>query len=426
MTSPEIQAYLDKNAKWNFAANFMDLAFYSLALSFIFASTVLTVYVSYLTEIALLIGLIPALQNVGFFLPQLFLARISERLPRKKPLIMVLSVGERFPYAIIGMLLLLWPQAPQWLAYIVLAFSLGLATFAGGLATPAWRAMLAKEVRRDKRGILFGGSSAVGSLLGIVGAAVSRQVLATFPYPTSFGICFMLCFFFQICSYVSLAMNREPAIDPVVEDRSPKDYFKRLPLLLKNNRNFTRYLVARAILILGGMGAAFYVIFARNQFEVTAAFAANLTIAALISQTIAAPLLGRLADKIGFKWVTEICTLLGVAGILLVVLAPTADWFYGVFVIVTAAGAGMGLASANLTMEFSSAELPTYTALADTLLAIPVLVAPLLGGWLVDTAGYRLTFSIAIVFYIASWVIMHWFVRDPRHIPEQAAAPSGS
>lgn len=150
--SAEVQAYLDKNARWNFMANFLDLAFYSLALSFIFSSTVLSLYVSYLTKIALLIGLVPAIQNVGFFFPQLFLARITERLSRKKPLIMIISVMERLPYAVVGITLLAWPQAPVRAAYLILAVSLGTATLAGGLASPAWRAMVAKVVPIRRRG----------------------------------------------------------------------------------------------------------------------------------------------------------------------------------------------------------------------------------------------------------------------------------
>jgi len=415
-TYPEaVQAYLDKNAKWNFAANFLDLTFYSLALSFIFSSTVLTLYISHLTDIAVLIGLIPAIQHVGFFFPQLLLARLSERLPRKKPLVMAISVMERLPYAFIGLLLILWPQAPGWLAYTVLAVSLGSATIAGGLASPAWRAMLVKVVRRDQRGILFGGSSAVGSLLGVAGAAIASVVLARYPYPTSYGICFMLCFLFQLCSYTSLAMNREPAVEPVIEERSPQDYWRRLPLLLRQNRNYGRYLLARAVLILGGMSATFYIIYARRYFQASDAFAANLTIVALVSQAIAAPIFGRLADKTGHKWVAELCTFLGLVGILLVIFAPSILWFYGVYIIITAASAGMGVAGPNLVMEFSTEEVPTYTALADTILALPVLLAPLIGGWLVDSAGYKPTFIVSLFLYIAGLVILHWFVLDPRH-----------
>jgi MFS family permease len=416
--TPEVQAYLDKNARWNFMANFLDLTFYSLGLSFIFSSTVLSVYTSYLYNNALLIGLIPAIQSVGYFFPQLFLAQVAERLPRKKPLTQIISVMERFPYAIIGVTLIFWPQTPNWLAYSILAFSLALATFAGGFATPSWRGMLAKVVPVERRGMLFGGSAALGGLLGVGGAALSRQILAQFPYPTSFGICFMLCFVFQVCSWICLALNREPAVQPTVAATTTLDYWKRLPSLLRRNTNYTRYLVARTLLILGGIGGAFYVIYTRRIFETDNAFAANLTICALISMTISSPILGRFADKLGHKLLTEICTLVAIVGVLLAIIAPSAAWFYAVFVVITVAGAGFGVAGANLTMEFSTEEIPTYTALADTLLAIPVLLSPIIGGWLVNTVGFKATFAIALAMYAIGWAVLHWLVHDPRYAPK--------
>ncbi|MHB1455890.1 MAG: MFS transporter [Armatimonadota bacterium] len=411
---PVVQAYLDKNARWNFTANFLDLTFSSLGLSFIFSSTVLSLYISYLYKAALLIGIIPAIQGVGYYFPQLFLARIVERLPRKKPLTQIISVMERFPFAIVGGSLLLWPQSPNWLAYTILASSLALTALASGLAMPSWRGMLAKVIPVERRGMLFGGSAALGGLLGVGGAALSRHILAHYPYPTSFGICFMLCFVFQVCSWVCLSLNREPAVQSTIAPRTAKDYWKRLPTLLLQNTNYTRYLVARTLLILGGMSSAFYVIYARRAFATDNAFAANLTIAALVSMTISAPILGRLADRLGHKLLTELCTLIAIGGVLLALVAPSAAWFYAVFVVITAAGAGFAVAGANLTMEFSAEELPTYTALADTLLAIPVLLSPIIGGWLVDTLGFKPTFTIAFTMYAIGWIVLHWLVHEPR------------
>jgi MFS family permease len=246
------------------------------------------------------------------------------------------------------------------------------------------------------------------------GAALSRQILARFPYPTSFGICFMLCFVFQVCSWIGLALNREPAVQPTIAPRTANNYWKRLQTLLRQNTNYSRYLVARTLLILGGMGSAFYVIYTRRVFATDNAFAANLTICALVSMTISAPILGRLADKLGHKLLTELCTIVAICGVLLALIAPSAAWFYTVFVVITIAGAGFGIASANMTMEFSVEELPTYTALADTLLAIPVLLSPIIGGWLVDTIGFQPTFAVAMAMYAIGWVVLHWLVHEPR------------
>lgn len=416
LTTEEYDAYIHKHETWNFVVNMLDLTFYNLAVSFVFGSTVLSLYASYLTSSALLIGLIPAIQSVGYFLPQLLLARQTEQLSRKKPLVQRISVMERLPYLVIALGILLWPDAPTWLAYAVLALGLATATGCGGLAGPAWKAMLTKVVPVERRGRLFGLSTALGGLLGVVGATYSRHVLATFTYPTSFGICFLLCFVSHIVSWIGLSLNREPPREPSRQALPARVYFRRLPSLLRNNPNYTRYLISRSLIILGAMSTAFYVVYAKSRFQVSDSFAGDLTIAALVSQTLSTPVLGWLGDRRGHKWLTEICTVIGASGVLLILLAPSAVWLYVVFVLVNAATSGLSVAGLSIMMEFCDPEdIPTFEGLGSTLLAVPILASPVIGGWLVDVAGFQVLFVAALAFAAGGLGLMHWGVREPRH-----------
>ncbi len=409
------QRYLRKHENWNYWVNVLDLTFYNLATSFIYGATVLSLYASYLTDSAVLIGLIPAIQGVMYLLPQLLLAQRTQALPRKKPLVMRISVLERLPYLLVGLAILLWPDAPKPVAYAMLLLSLAVATGAGGLAGPAWKTMLAKVVPVQRRGRLFGLSSALGGLLGLGGAAISRHVLATYAYPTSFAICFLLCFFFQVCSYAAVSLNREPARRPEGVPESSQAYWRQLPGILRRHGNFRRYLIGFALMTLGGMGTALYIVYARRALQISDAFAANLTMAALMGQIVATPLMGRLADRRGNKWLMELGALLGAGAVLLMLLARSPMALYPAFVLVNAAAATISLASMGITMEFCSEdERPTFTALAGTLSGIPVLLAPLLGGWLADTLGFGVLFGLGMAFYLAGWGVMRWAVREPR------------
>ena len=418
LSPQEYDTYIRKNETWNFVVNMLDLTFFTFASSFIFGATVLSLYASYLTTSAMLIGLVSTIRSVGYYLPQLLLARQAELLPRKKPFIQRISIMERFPYLFVALGIMLWPDVPQWLAFAILILSLALATGSGGVISPAWKSMLAKVVRVERRGLLFGLSQALGGLLGIGGAAVSRYVLTTYSYPTSFGICFLLCFVFQVMSWVCLSLNREPAKAPPKGkgEVSPKEYWRRLPCVLKNNPNFCKYLLCRALIALGTMGTALYIVYARDAFQVTDAFAGNLTMAALISQTVSTPALGGLADRLGHKWLSEIGALIGVASVLVILVAPNLTWLYIVFMLMTASTSAMMVAGFGITMEFSDIEdVPTFEALAGTISAVPVLLAPLVGGWLVDVAGYQLLFVVALICAFLGWASMRWLVREPRH-----------
>lgn len=428
LSRDDFDAAVQKNLTWNFWVNVLDFSLFTMALSFIYGSTVLSLYASHLTQSAVLIGLIPAIQHVGALLPQLLSAQQSEQLWRQKPFVLKFSVMERLPYLFVALTCLLWTAAPPAVSFAILAVSLALAALAGGYIGPAWNHMLSKVIPLGRRGLFFGLSSAVGGMLGIGGAALSRHFLGHYGFPVSFGICFLLCFCTQVASWIVLSLNREPPRRPQVEALPAREYWRRLPGVLRRDPNFCRYLAARMLITMGGMATALYIVYGRRAFAVSDSFAGSLTMAALIAQTAATPLLGMLADRRGNKLLSEVSTLLGAGALFLVLLASDSSWLYPVFMLMSGASSSMYVASQGIALEFGrSGNLPTYVALANTLLALPVLIAPIVGGWLADTIGYQGLFIVALVFSALGWAAMRWGVRDPRHLArevESAAAAS--
>lgn len=411
----EYEAYIERYRRWNFFVNAADLSAVHLAGTFIFSTTILTLYASYLTGSALLIGLIPAIQQVGYLFPQLFTAHRAEYLKRKKPFVVKISIVERVPYLFVTLGILFWPNAPRWAAYLVLAFSIALATGSAGLASPAWKAMLGKIIRPDRRGLLFGLGFSIGGGLGIGGSLLARHILNTGAYPFSFGTCFLLSFIFQGISWVFLTLNKEPARTPKVESRTFREYIKRLPQVLEKNPDFKRYLISMYLVIFGGMGISFYVVFARITFGISDGFAATLTLTAMLSQTGGTFVLGWLGDRRGHKWLIEICIVFGMAAVSILVFIPNVYWMYAVFVLMNLSIVGIKVAQSSITMEFGPVDqLPTYTALAGTLLGIPTFLAPLAGGAIVDVGGYKSLFICGFLLYFAGLATVHYTVKDPR------------
>jgi MFS family permease len=414
---------IETNRRWNFAVNVSDAVAVNLAKSFIFSSTILTLYASYLTSSAILIGLVPAIQQLGFMLPQLILAQRSESLARKKPLILKISITERLPYLFIALAIFLWSDSPSWFAYLMLAVNIAVATGSAGLGAPAWMGMLAKVIHPDRRGLLFSLGTGVGGLLGIGGAFLSRFILRTQAFPISFGFCFLLSFLAEALSYAFLAMNREPEKDPEIESRSFRQYVRTLPRLLKTSRNFSRYLASQFLIILGTMAANFYIIFGRYRFGTDDAFAATLTMVALVTQSVSTPALGWLSDRLGHKWLAEISSWLGIAAIVLMLFISNQTWLYPVFILMNLSVSAMTISRMCITMEFGKIEnLPTFAALSFTLLAIPTMLAPILGGWILDLAGFTPLFVSALAISVAGWGVLRWGVEDPRMGPRRRSA----
>src|SRR5262245_11055486 len=101
---------LKRYARRNFWLNVLDGVAFVFGISMVSRYTVLPLFVSRLSSERWLQGLIPALTQVGALLPALFMAPLTASLPRRKPLILAVTLGERLPFLALGLTLLLWPD----------------------------------------------------------------------------------------------------------------------------------------------------------------------------------------------------------------------------------------------------------------------------------------------------------------------------
>jgi len=71
--------------------------------------------------------------------------------------------------------------------------------------------------------------------------------------------------------------------------------------------------------------------------------------------------------------------------------------------------------SLSMTVDFGSeADRPMYIGLSQTLTAPATILAPILGGWIADLAGFQLTFMISAALSVALCGVLIMLVEDPR------------
>jgi MFS family permease len=134
-----------------------------------------------------------------------------------------------------------------------------------------------------------------------------------------------------------------------------------------------------------------------------------------ITQVVANPLLGWIADRMGRKGVLEIGALFASVSALLAWLAPTLDWFYLVFILDGVANTAFWTIGMAFSMDFGPEdERPTYVGMSNTLIAPATILAPFLGGWLADKSGYPTTFITSGVMGLLTAVLLHFYVHDTR------------
>lgn len=411
-----IEQEVNTNFRWNFSVNMLDVSLIILAISMVSRDTVLPYLVSHLTSSKLAIGLIPAIHNLGYFLPQLLASNFTEQLPRKKPFIMLIGgVGERLPFLFITLAIWWLAEPAPGLALVAIFAGLAVSYISAGIGTPGWYDIIAKAIPVRKRGLWSGASFGLGSMLAVGGAAVVGRILEEWPYPLNFTLCFGLAFMAMVISYMGFSLNREVASVNVKPPIRTSHYLRQLPGVLRQNHNYVRYLVTRSIMNLGTLANGFLLVYAAARFPISGTEVGLFTGVLVGSQAVMNFGWGLIGDRFGHK--TVLCGA-GLAVTLAAAVtwwAPSATWLLLSFALLGAYLAGDMVSSLNIILEFCAPEdRPTYIGLTNTLLAPLLGLAPLAGAWLATWAGYPALFLAALVIAGTGSILMTFWVREPR------------
>jgi MFS family permease len=165
---------------------------------------------------------------------------------------------------------------------------------------------------------------------------------------------------------------------------------------------------------MGGMGVGFITVTAVQRWQVPNSTVGLYTLALLLGQTAGNLFFGLLADRKGHKLSLEISALVGMAAFLITWLAPAAEWYFAAFILLGASTGGVIVSGILVVMEFSSPEKrPTYLGLTNTGVGVVSLIAPLIGA-LLATQSADWLFGLCALFFLLSFIVLHWRVQEPR------------
>ena len=410
-----LEESIRKHLRFNLTVNLMDGGFFGLGWGFGSIGTIIPLFVSHMTTSALLIGLIPSIHAVGWQLPQLFMANSVSRLRRYKPMVMLMTIQERLPYLGLALVALFLAKLGNTFA-LVLTF--GLLVWQGlgaGFTANAWQSMIAKIIPSDLRGTFFGAQAAIANILMSIAAIAAGYILDRIHAPFNFTLCFLLTVVGLVLSYISMGLIREPVDqEKSIPEHQPSPWKGGLELL-RRDRNFSAYLVIRALSQIATMGFAFYIVYGLLHFGMNDLTAGFLTAALTISSTIANAAMGWLGDRFGHRAMLIAGSVAVTLSSLIAWGAPSIGWLYPVFILSGLANVAIWTIGMAITVEFGDeATRPTYIGLSNTLVAPFTIIAPLIGGWIAETAGFQTTFMVSAIGGLVTAVLLFWLVRDPR------------
>ena len=308
MTAARDEDFVEENLSWNIWTLGADYGLFMIGLAFVSSATILPAFAASLGASTVLIGAIPAVMTVGWFLPPLFAAAHTERLPRKLPFILKWTGWERVSFPVLALIAFFGadraPALSMWLVLLMLLVM----TAVGGLLMPAWTDLVARALPMRIRGRFFGLASLAGTAAGLGSAVLTSWALANLASATAYGACFLAATLFVGLSWVALALVREP---PATRAPATVDFWThlgRVPALLREDRNFSWYLVSRVLTFGGVIGSGFFTVYALRVLEAPAVEVGVFTALLLAGQMVGQVLLGWIADRTGHRLILVIAT----------------------------------------------------------------------------------------------------------------------
>ncbi len=376
--------------------------------AFLNANTILPRFVSRLTDSSFLVGTAAALHQVGWFVPQLFVAAATAHKPKHKPFYVGAAFFRLFVFTcLLASFFFSSYQKPEQVLLLFFLFY-GLYALGGGFAGVAFMEIVSKTVPPERRGSFWGLRMSIGGLLAAGFGRLVAEILNDNPFPQNFELLFLLAFFFIFAGLFSFVWVKEPELP----NRLPQvPYWQRIRetvMLLKTDPHFFRLYSTRLLIGAYMLAAPFYVIFARRELEFSVAYAGLFVSAEVLGLAVSNLWWSALSNR-----GRDGLVLLGSAALTLFapVWALLSGWLdFGpflyafIFFALGATESGLTVGYLNHLLKIAPESQRTlYIGLLHTLL-FPILFLPGLGGLILEGVSYGGLFLVSIIIaLVGSW-----------------------
>jgi MFS family permease len=344
-----------------------------------------------------LIGCVPIIVYLAFFVPQLFSANYVRTVPFRKPLTLSLGIAQRMLIFLFAVLLGLVGKAhPGWAltAFFVIYIT---NQVLAGFTSPIWFDFVMKTISSHERGKLMGLRISSGALLGLLNSFLLTILLSYLVFPLSYAAVFGVAFLFQFASWI-VQRNVDETEPTRTETLKPlSELFGRVRTILKTDKIFFRFLVSAGFLTIGLMPYGFFTVTAMRTLNLSESYVGVFTVTTVVAQIVSGGFLGWLSDRTGHKNALLICSTSLMCAIALALVASSVEFYIAVFFFV-----GVNLGAETMTRynfavsRTSDTDRPIYVGLMNAWLA-PFYISATLGGWLIDLIGYAPVFVIGLL-----------------------------
>ncbi|MEC9284760.1 MAG: MFS transporter [Pseudomonadota bacterium] len=292
-------------------------------------------------------------------------------------------------------------------------------TFMGffqGMAQVTMNTLRARVIPVHRRGIVSGTRN---FLAGFTSAGVSylagAYVLENNLLGNGYGSVFLIAFGIATLGLGALAFTRETETKMVRPRESTRETLRAIPALLRDNPDFARFFIARALGSSGRMALPFYILYAGTQMELTGTVLGLLTTVWMITSSTSNLFWGLLADRRGYRVVMIATLTIWTLSHVQLLFVESLSGVIAFFIVVGIPSGGFNQSGQNMVLEFGDTEdIPIRLAASGSVVNFVGAIGPLLGGLIVWAFSYPALFIVTIALQLVGLLILVRWVPEPR------------
>ena len=409
-------AFLERTYRRNFPFFFADGLLFMVAIGIIGSTTVIPDFVRHLTDSEIVIGLVGSLFTIGFSFPQLFVARYIVRYARKKWWFVGPNIPVRFVMLIFALITVrLGADQPE---LILLAFFIcySIAAFGDGLVGVPWADLAGSSLDERWRARLFGLLTASTGLIMLGITPLIALILARVEFPNNYALLFGISGIIFVISIIPVIFVHElPGGKAVESVPTFGEYLPDIGRVLQSDITFRAMIITRVLTALFMMASPFYIGYATESLELSSEVAvpgllAMQTIGAILG-ALAYTWLGARNNVLYIRLALGGGALLPISALLAGVMGPL-PLYFGFLM--------SGLILSNLTYSYynwvvtyaTPDRRPIYVGLFNTISAVASLIAPFIGGTIVQNFSYRPLFVASLLLVLSALFITLRYIRN--------------
>jgi MFS family permease len=406
-----IDSVHDRIYRRNFIFFLADFVLFSVAFNLIGSTTVIPDFVRKLTGSEILIAFSSQMFEILWLMPQLLVARWLIRVENKKMWFVIPNIPVRtLMLFFAGIVVVVGPGHPGVLLAFFFLFY-GMVAIGDGLVGVPWVDLMGSSLDNRRRARLFGlGNALLGvTVLGI--APVIHFVLSDDGpnFPNNYALLFFLAgIFFVITIPAGLLIHELPGGKARETIPTMRDYLPDLGRVLHQDATFRTMTLARVLTTFFTMAGPFYIGFATERLHMKSDVAvSNL----LLMQTLGSVVASLLYTRLGDRYLVRFIHLVMVVGILQPLMALIASQtgpapLYVAFLLGGVVGGMLGFSFINWVISYATPDQrPVYSGLFNSISAVGLLTAPVIGGLLVQYLSYEAVFMGALLMMSSALIV---------------------